>query len=153
MDKENAVKIAITGALGLFGAYFQVLVIPLGILIGVMAVDYVTGMIKAGTTNELNSKKGLVGILKKLCYLFIVAGAMVIDYLIKSLLAGAGVGLPENFTVALLVIFWLIINELISILENVAIIGVPMPSWLVKLVKKLRVVAESKGEEIAKGDN
>lgn len=153
MDKENGIKLALAGAMGLFGAYFQVLVVPLFILIAVMIADYITGMIKASTTNQLNSKKGLAGILKKLCYLFIVAGAMVVDYLIKSSLLSAGVILPESFTIALLVIFWLVINELISILENVAIIGVPMPAWLIKLVKKLRVVAENKGEELTKGDN
>lgn len=150
MDKENGIKFVLTAALGVFSAYLQALIIPMGILILVMIVDYISGMIKASTTKTLNSRIGLAGILKKLCYLFIVAGAMVVDYIIKSTLFSAGVVLPESFTVALLVIFWLIINELISILENVAIIGVPMPDWLVKLVKKLRVVSENKGEEIAK---
>ena len=47
----------------------------------------------------------------------------------------------------LLVVIWLIINELISILENLATIGVPLPTFLFKLVGRLKIVAEAKMPE------
>ena len=153
MDKENGIRLALTAAFGLFCAYFQVLVVPIGVLIGVMVLDYLTGMGKAWVAKELSSRIGITGILKKVGYLCIVAIAMVVDYLITSALASAGVILPDNFTVALLVIVWLIINELISILENLAIVGVPMPLWLTKLINKLKAVAEARGDDMVKKED
>ena len=148
MDKDNNIRLAITGAFGLFCAYFQWLVVPLGIMTLLMIVDYVTGMTKAWVTNQVSSKVGVVGIIKKVGYFCIVLCAMVLDYLIKTTLLSAGIVLPENFTIAILVILWLIVNEIISILENLAIMGVNMPRWLISLVKKLKVVAEKNGENL-----
>lgn len=39
---------------------------------------------------------------------------------------------------------WFIINECISILENLAVIGIPLPSFLVKIVHKLKITVENK---------
>lgn len=150
MSKESGIRLVVTAALGGLCSYFQVLVIPLAVLIGAMVVDYITGMSKAWIQNQLSSRTGMVGIIKKIGYLLIVACAMGLDYLILSSLGNVGIHLPENLTIALLVIIWLIINELISILENLAIVGVPMPGWLTKLVHRLKVIAEAKGEEMVK---
>ena len=38
----------------------------------------------------------------------------------------------------------MILNEMISILENVAAIGVPVPKWLTKIIAKLKDRAEEK---------
>ena len=48
----------------------------------------------------------------------------------------------------LLVTVWLIFNECISILENVAQIGAPLPPFLVKLIGKLKKTTEDKGEDL-----
>lgn len=148
MEKENAIKVVITGAIGTFCAYMEILVVPLILMTVLMAVDYATGLTKAYINSELNSKQGFTGILKKFGYFLIVLSAMSVDYLIQSTLLGSGITLPENFTFAILVIIWLMINELISILENLSTIGVPMPSILLTMVTKLKVMAESKTDEI-----
>ena len=41
--------------------------------------------------------------------------------------------------IGLIVTIWLIVNELISILENLAVIGVPLPKWLTKIIGKLKI--------------
>ena len=51
-----------------------------------------------------------------------------------------------RFAVGLLVTFWLIVNELISILENVSEIGVPLPAFLQKLISRLKVNIEKKAD-------
>ena len=48
-----------------------------------------------------------------------------------------------------MVIVWLILNECISILENIDKIGVPVPDFLMSLVKRLKSNTEQKGG----GDN
>ena len=54
------------------------------------------------------------------------------------------------FFFGLLVTIWLILNECISILENISEIGVPLPSFLVALIQKLKKTTENKGEELLK---
>ena len=49
-----------------------------------------------------------------------------------------------------MVIVWLVINELISILENVAAIGGPVPGFLQKLIQRLKVSVE---EKVGDGDS
>jgi len=49
--------------------------------------------------------------------------------------------------VAAIVIVWLIINELLSILENVAAIGGPVPAFLQKLLGRLKNAVEKKAED------
>lgn len=54
------------------------------------------------------------------------------------------------FFFGLLVTIWLVLNECISILENISQIGVPLPSFLVALIEKLKSTTENKGEELLK---
>ena len=93
LKDETLFQAMFAGALGALAAYFNILLIPLTVLIAVMIVDYFTGMASAKVTGELNSRIGIV---------------------------------------------WLIINELISILENLGEIGVPLPEFLVNAVKSLK---------------
>ena len=51
-----------------------------------------------------------------------------------------------TFFFGVLVTIWLIINELISILENLERLDVPMPKFLVKVIKRLKITAENVGE-------
>ena len=44
----------------------------------------------------------------------------------------------------LLVAVWLIINEMISILENLSKLGVPIPDFLTKVIQRLKNSAERK---------
>ena len=46
----------------------------------------------------------------------------------------------------MIVTVWLIINEMLSILENLGVLGVPIPGFLQSLVKKLKITTERKGK-------
>lgn len=141
--KENLIKLAITSGITAFLSYFQILVIPLFLLIILMIIDYGTGLAKAYINADINSKTGILGIVKKVAYLFIVIVGMGADYLMTTALLTIDITLPNNFTVGILVTIWLILNELISILENVAVMGAPVPTFLITIIQKLKVVAES----------
>ena len=118
--KDNIIQATVSVALGALAAYFNVLLVPLTILIVVMIIDYATGMTSAWKSGELESKTGLIGILKKVSYLVLVAVGGVVDYLISAGLAAANVEISITYCCGLIVCVWLIINELISILENLA---------------------------------
>ena len=79
--KENIIKGVLTTAMATFLAYLGNLAIPIMILAVVMLLDYGTGVAKAWIHGNLSSKIGILGILKKVAYLVIVAVGMVIDWI------------------------------------------------------------------------
>lgn len=144
--KENTIKAVVSGALAALTAYFGLLVVPLIILFFAVMTDYITGLLKAYMTAQLNSKTGFRGIIKKLSYFVVVIVGGGADWLIEYALARTGIEYNGVFAVAIIVIIWLIINELISILENLAVIGTPIPKFLLKLISKLKNSVEEKVE-------
>lgn len=147
MNKDYMMQGVTTAALAAVGAYFHQLAFPVALLIIVMALDYATGLIGAYIRSELSSKVGIVGILKKLGYMVAVCVAVAVDWVIEIAAEQAGVSLGVNNIFALLVTIWLILNECISILENLDEIGVPVPEFLMKIVRRLKQAAEKKGND------
>lgn len=146
--KENIIKGVLTAAMATLMAYLGHLVIPIIVLAAVMLLDYGTGIAKAWVAGNLSSKIGIIGILKKFGYLVVVAVGMIIDWVIQMGITQLHIDVTLDFLFAMLVIIWLILNEMISILENVAEIGAPVPKWLTKIITKLKDKAEEKaGEE------
>ena len=136
-------------ALGGLSAYMRVMFVPLVVLIAVMIIDYMSGMLKAWGNEELSSRVGLRGIVKKLSYLMLVCVAGVVDWLLWSGLRQVGISLDFGFCFGLIVTIWLIINELISILENLEALKVPMPAFLKRIIKHLKSAVEVKGDNAA----
>lgn len=136
--KETILHTIVAAVCGAFVAYLNILAIPLVVMLIVMIIDYCTGITGAYVTGQLNSRIGIKGILKKVGYLMLVAVGMVVDYLINSGLEQVGIDIDLSYCVGMIVTIWLIINELISILENLSEIGTPLPDFLVRIVKKLK---------------
>jgi toxin secretion/phage lysis holin len=147
----NAPELAARFSLAALGAglaaYFGAVAVPVLVLVGVMIADYGTGMLKAWKTNEFSSKAGIVGIVKKVCYLLLMCVGGVVDWLLTTGLAQIGIDFKLGFTFGVLLAVWLIIVELISILENLAVIGVPVPHFLATLISKLKNAVEARNEE------
>ena len=147
---RNYIQAIFAGALGALAAYFNILLIPLGVLIGVMLIDYVTGMAGAAYTGKMNSRIGVMGIVKKAGYIALVAVGMVVDYLISSALSQIGINLQITYCFGMIITIWLIINELISILENLGELKIPLPQFLVNTIQSLKHSVEKKAEEDGK---
>lgn len=141
--KDNIIQTTVSVAIGALAAYFNILLIPVLVLFAVMVIDYCTGMASAYKNKEIKSKTGLIGILKKLSYLILVCVGGVVDYLIGAGLATAGIEF-SSYYFGLIVAVWLIINELISILENLSELGTPIPKFLVNVVHRLKNTVENK---------
>lgn len=142
MDEGKTLQTVFSAALAAFVSYLGVVAIPVAVLIIAMIIDYVTGMVSAWHSKELSSRKGLFGIVKKASYLAMVAVGMIIDWIIISGFQQANIKFPLPFIVSIILAIWLIINELISILENLDVIGVPQPKFLMKLIKRLKTATE-----------
>ena len=143
-ESISMLKLTTITALGVIAAYFNALLIPIVVLVFVMVTDYISGMISAKKSGELSSRLGVMGIAKKVGYLALVAVGMVVDYLISSALVHVGIEIQINYCFALIITIWLIVNELISILENLGELGVPIPDFLRKSIHKIKDSVDSK---------
>lgn len=145
--KENILQALFATVLGAIATYLNVLLVPLIVMLVVMVIDYGTGMAEAYISHTLNSCIGVTGILKKIGYIIAVTVGIVADYLISSALVNCGINIPINCCIGMIVTVWFIINELISILENLSEIGTPLPKFLISIVKRLKTTVEAKTNE------
>lgn len=150
--EHKGLQAVLTAAVTAFAVYFNAIAVPLIVLLVMMIIDYISGMSAAWREGTLNSKKGVDGIIKKVGYMALVAVAMGVDYLIFSGFAAVNVSVGFEMLFGILVAVWLIINEMISILENLSRLGVPIPQFLTKVVKRLRISAEGKADRITESE-
>lgn len=104
-------------------------------LITFVVIDYITGVMVAILEKQLSSAFGFKGIFKKVLIFTLVGVANIIDnYLIKN-----------GSAIRTAVIFFYVSNEGISILENSAKVGLPIPKKLKDILKQLNKEDESNG--------
>lgn len=97
-------------------------------LLAFIVTDYVTGLLCAIVERNLSSAIGFKGICQKVFILALVGVANILDVHV----VGGGCVLRSA------VIFFYISNEGISIIENAARIGLPVPQKLQNMMKQLK---------------
>lgn len=149
MDRAKTVTIIIISGLMDF---LGILAIPVFLMVSCNIIDYITGLIASKYRQEqINSYKGMRGIVKKVCmWLLVVVGAMM-DELIMYATQTMGFNIQIPFIVATLVAVWIVVNEIISILENLVDIGIDLPPFLMPLVRRIKKEVEEVGESEKKG--
>ena len=145
--ENKGLQAAFSAAAAVFAVYFGMLSVPLALLAIAMAVDYITGVAAACADHMLSSRRGLKGILKKLGCIILVGVAMCTDYLIYAGLSAMNIDIGSGLWFGLLVCFWLLINELISITENLIRLDVPVPPFLSGIIKRLKERIEKEGDK------
>lgn len=95
----------------------------LRILFLFIVLDYITGLMKAVSKKELSSAVGWNGLMKKIGVLIAVIVAHQMDKVSGTAM----------FRTAVVTFF--IANEGISLMENLAVIGVPLPKVMIKTLK------------------
>lgn len=98
-----------------------------------IALDYLSGLIKAYNTKVLSSRIGFRGILKKVGILFIVMLAVLIDRVTG-----------ETGAIRTLVIYYFVANEGLSIIENLGQAGLPIPKSIKNALKILKNQGDGK---------
>ena len=144
----KSVKVSVCGLAAALVGYLQAIAVPLIMLLVAVSCDYVSGMIAAYLEGSLSSRKGKLGIIKKLSYLIVIVVAALLDWIIvKGLdIIGQDVSI-HTFYLAAVVCIWLILNEIISILENLTRIGIPLPGFLLALAMRLKIQTEKTGKD------
>ena len=147
MDKVKATVIA---ALSVLMSWLGILTIPVLLLVGCNIIDYITGLMAAKFRDDggISSYKSIRGIYKKIgMWMLVIVGAFV-DVLIQYSVECAGIEIAVPFVVATVVAVWLVVNELISILENLKDSGVKIPPFLMPLMKYINRKVEDKAKLI-----
>ncbi|MDH2337362.1 phage holin family protein [Clostridium perfringens] len=119
-----------TGFTWLFGVWD----IPLIVLVVFMVLDQLTGVIRGYVNKELSSDVGLKGIARKCVILIILIVAVMLDRLLNT----------GSWMFRTMVAYFYIANEGISLLENCASLGAPIPE---KLKHALIQLKEGKKKE------
>ena len=97
-------------------------------LLAFVVIDYITGVMCAIENHDLSSEIGFHGICRKVLIFLLVGIANIVD----MQLIGNGSVLRTA------VIFFYISNEGLSIVENAAVLGLPIPNELRNVLKQLR---------------
>ena len=127
---ETNIQVGITAIGGCLGWLLGGLDGFIYALLAFVVIDYVTGVMVAVLERKLSSEVGFRGIFKKVLILAMVGIGNIIDVqLIKN-----------GSAIRTAVIFFYLSNEGISIIENTAKIGLPVP-------EKLKTVLEQINEE------
>jgi toxin secretion/phage lysis holin len=138
MEDINLIKISIIGFSGALGAFIENMFggwdSALTTLIIFMIIDYVSGIIVAGVfkkskkseSGTLESKAGWKGVSRK--------GMTIVIVLIANRL---DIAVGTKFIKETVVIGY-IVNEVISIIENAGLMGVPIPPVICRALDTLR---------------
>lgn len=151
--------IMLQGALAATGAFLSdklgILFPVLCILLCAMVVDYISGMLASkeeaiehpgDPAYGWNSKKGAMGIIKKVGYACVIAAALIVDYVVSVISTEMGIHMPMTAFFGLLVAVWYVLNELLSIVENAGRMGVQVPEWLCKYIAVLKHKIDESGD-------
>lgn len=135
---ENIFKAAAAGV-GAVISFFTGLPVIMWVLIGMMTLDYftglATGMMGVSTKTEggkLSSLAAFKGLLKKVGVIAVVLLAVLLDLAVAN---SAGVTFNAVTGATCL---WFIASEGVSVLENAAEMGIPIPGILRKALEVLK---------------
>lgn len=106
-------------------------------LIAFVVIDYITGVMCAISDKKLSSAVGFKGICKKVLIFALVA----LGHILDTRVIGAGSVLRTA------VIFFYLSNEGISLLENAAHLGLPVPKKLKDVLEQLHKRSEKEDDD------
>ena len=137
---------------GAIASFFCGLPPIIWVLIAVMTIDYITGIIcglmgKSPNTENggVSSKMAFRGLLKKALIILVVLLAALLD---KAVSMGTGAAFEA---VAGATCLWFVASEGLSVLENAAAMGVPIPKILLKALEIMRKQGQGQDQEDNEG--
>ena len=132
----NSIQLVFTAMGGWLGYFLGGYDCLLYALVVFMVADYITGVMCAVYDRNLSSSVGFKGICRKVLILMLVGIANILDVQV----IGTGAVLRTA------VIFFYLSNEGVSLLENAAHLGLPIPEKLKEILAQLHDRAEGNGE-------
>ena len=130
----NTIQLVITAIGGWLGYFLGGCDGLLYALIAFVVIDYITGVMCAIADKTLSSEVGFKGICRKVLIFLLVGIANIIDVQV--------LGAPGVLRTA--VIFFYLSNEGVSLLENAAHLGLPVPDAIKTVLEQLHNRSDGK---------
>jgi len=129
----------------LSGVQGQFLAFMMGLLIILITIDVITGWSKGIYTGNLDSAKNFRGYIRKTTLVLLAFLGIILDVAVSAVLIFLGAAdvsfMGLNFVNAPIIggilLVWLSLGEVLSILENMSVLGVRMPKFLEDAVKRI----------------
>ena len=90
-----------------------------------IASDVVSGWIQATINSTWDSTKMRKGLFRKGGEMLVVVIAWIV-----------GIAVPMDINIAVFFSAYIVLMELVSVIENLDLAGIPMPVWIIKRLKK-----------------
>ena len=136
-DFWNVIQLVFTAVGGWLGYFLGGCDGLLYALIAFVVIDYITGVMCAIAEKKLSSEVGFKGICRKVLIFLLVGIGNIIDVQVM--------GAPCILRTA--VIFFYLSNEGVSLLENAAHLGLPVPDAIKKVLEQLHDRSDGKEEQ------
>lgn len=105
-----------------------------------IASDVVSGWIQATINSTWDSTKMRKGLFRKGGEMLVVVIAWVV-----------GIAIPMDVNIAVFFSAYIVLMELVSVIENLDLAGIPMPVWVIKRLKKT-MQSLTEGEDGTEGN-
>lgn len=128
MGKENLISSIIAASGTIVTAYLGGWDIALKILVFCMVADYVTGLLGAIRTKSVSSEVMFWGGVRKGVIFLVIALAVMLDEFLGN----------QTPVFRMLALYFYIGREGLSIVENLGILGVPLPAFVAKVLGQLQ---------------
>lgn len=132
----NTIQLIFTAVGGWLGWFLGGSDVLLFALIAFVVIDYITGVMCAIADKKLSSAVGFKGICKKVLIFALVGGGHILD----AFVIGSGSVLRTA------IIFFYLSNEGVSLVENCAHLGLPVPQKLKDVLEQLHNRAEKEDD-------
>ena len=139
-SKATEIKAILAGVIGFFTALWGYLGWAVIIWLACIFLDYIAGSLAAKQAREWSSAIARQGLWHKLGEIFAVLVSALCDIALTVIVKGSGIpiGIEIGAIITPVVLFWYIITELGSIIENCGKMGAPIPNWLRKSLKQYK---------------
>ena len=131
-DFWNVIQFVFTAVGGWLGYFLGGCDGLLYALIAFVAIDYITGVMCAIAEKKLSSEVGFKGICRKVLIFLLVGIANILDVQV----------IQTGSVLRTAIIFFYISNEGVSLLENAAHLGLPVPEKIKVVLKQLHDKSE-----------
>ena len=136
---NNAFKWLFSAVVGGLAGFFNRYGILSLLVCGAVLLDIVTGLLKAKTAKEINSNAGFTGFWRKLSLFAGLFFGYLLDYLNGYLLSVSDMwSFSSDIPFGIFIGIYIVLNECISILENLYACGVTLPAFIIKSLKTAR---------------
>ena len=138
------------GVLGYIKGSFNELIV---VLANFIVCDYIIGTVLALTKGRFSVSVGLTGAMKKLFYAFLVLMGFMIDFMVCTAGARLGLAIATNGAFGMAITCYLIGTEGLSIMESLAELGLPVPTFMKKALGVIKETGENATDINSKDNN